>query len=61
MDLVPGLAALVATRGVDLVLVFLGCFGDTCFFADFDMVVFPVLEPKIGAPTTQSPPIAGYR
>lgn len=60
VDLGPGLPIFVATRGVDWILVFLDCFGVTCFFADVDMMVFPVLEPKIGAPTTQSPQIAGY-
>ena len=58
-DFVPGRAAFVATRGAGLVLAFLDSFGDAFFFIDFDMVVFPVLEPTIGAPTTQSPQFAG--
>ena len=54
-DFVPTRASFLATLGAGLVLASLDGFGDACFFADFDMVVFPVLGPKIGAPTTQSP------
>lgn len=60
-DFVPDRAAFVATLGEGLDLAFLDGFGDACFFADFDMMMFPVPEPKFGAPTTQSPQFAGYR
>ncbi len=60
-DFVPARASFLATLEAGLALTFLDSFGGACFFTDFDMVMFRVLESKIGSPTTQCPQFAGHR
>lgn len=53
-DFVPARASLLATLEAGLVLTFLDGFGDACFFTNFDMVMFPVVEPKIDLPSPKA-------